>query len=153
MKKCIFQERFRYDPCRSCNGFNLNCPNRLEEFKYSKDIEHTRIDADRNRNKSQQPIILIHVGASSESYSKTQQIAGANKYTREGSIPSSVESYSRPNHTPQRDINAIRAVEAVPSAETLGGEKYRPVEFRRLNLLEAQATTRYFLQRFRRYQR
>lgn len=38
MNKCIFQERFKYEPCRSCDGYDLTCPNRLEEFKYSKPI-------------------------------------------------------------------------------------------------------------------
>lgn len=37
-RKCIFQERFRYDPCRSCDGCNEGCPNYLGEFKHSKPI-------------------------------------------------------------------------------------------------------------------
>jgi len=41
----------------------------------------------------------------------------------------------------------------VPLRGTHCGSYSRPVEFRRLNLLEAQATTRHFLERFRRYQR
>ena len=31
MKPCLFKERFKYEPCRSCDGLDRNCKNYLSQ--------------------------------------------------------------------------------------------------------------------------
>ncbi len=153
MIPCTFSTQshnhFKYQPCRTCNSYTLGCPNYIP----SQQTKPFGCKVITGSTVTESKDLSIRLQTLDESRARDKTADNTRKSPRVEKLVE-IQDYETTNG----EFGDKGKTASLPSLsgriESAHCESYsKPVEFRRLSLLEAQLTTRFFLERFYRSQR